>query len=446
MRKAVSKLILSCAFAFLLLGACATPGFADEPSASVPATTSLRISAPTVCAARASVTVVMTLEDTSGAPIPGQTVKLTRITSTTETLLSSGVTDANGRFSARVSTRSRIVMRARYSGSSAYRPSLSRSIALKPRAIVSKPWTHDWFAYPEQWLPARGSLWPAHPSTNAGTVILCERLESGKWVLRRAYKATIITSHGVSRYVGKFRLSTTGTWRVRIRHADNSHARTYSSGRAIKVTRWRDRYVGHKLGGFRTKRKLVAITIDDGPNKRTPEICTILERYGARGTFFFVDMLLKQNGYMRQARGAYLRGHEIANHTATHSPLTGSYAHSLREATLARDRITKAIGFTPIWIRAMGGGIDSTGMRAVVNTHQLYTNWSIDSYDSHARYTAPDTLYHNVVDHVHPGDVILIHQTHPESVVALPHILRTLKARGYRMVTVSELASQSNHR
>ncbi len=58
-------------------------------------------------------------------------------------------------------------------------------------------------------------------------------------------------------------------------------------------------------------------------------------------------------------------------------------------------------------------------------------------------YTAPDKLYHNVVDHVRAGDVILLHQTHPESIRALPRSARSLKARGYKMVTLSKLASVS---
>ena len=82
-------------------------------------------------------------------------------------------------------------------------------------------------------------------------------------------------------------------------------------------------------------------------------------------------------------------------------------------------------------------------LKAVVATGQLYINWSIDSYDSHQLYTDPDVIYHNVIGSVHKGSVILLHQTHPESVAALPRICAWLKAHGYKMVTVSELAFYS---
>jgi peptidoglycan/xylan/chitin deacetylase (PgdA/CDA1 family) len=108
--------------------------------------------------------------------------------------------------------------------------------------------------------------------------------------------------------------------------------------------------------------------------------------------------------------------------------------------------IRKATGFSPTWVRAMGGGIDSTGMKAVIKTGQLYCNWSVDSYDSHRRYTPPNVLYHNVVDHVRPGDVILVHQTHRETIEVLPRICKELRRRGYKMVTLSELAAASRPR
>jgi len=226
---------------------------------------------------------------------------------------------------------------------------------------------------------------------------------------------------------------------------DAGHAETLGPARTVVVKNWRKRYVGKRLGGFHNHKKMVAITIDDGPNRRTMQICSILEKYDAKGTFFFTRELLNR-GNRWQARRAYDRGHEIANHTVSHQMLMGSFATSYRQARLPMATIRTATGFDPIWVRAMGGGIDRTGMRAVVKTGQLYCNWSLDSYDSHARYTPPSTLYRIVIHGVNSGDVILIHQTHPETVKALPAICRELKRRGYKMVTLSELAANSTAR
>jgi peptidoglycan-N-acetylglucosamine deacetylase len=228
-------------------------------------------------------------------------------------------------------------------------------------------------------------------------------------------------------------------------HEDSQHARTWGPAQRIEVTNWPRRYSGERLHGYKAPSKMVAITIDDGPNSRTLEICSILEKYGARGTFFFTKKLLDR-GHLGQAKKVYNRGHEIANHTANHDMLTRSYAFDYKSVATTRDTIRKAIGFSPRWVRPMGGGIDSTGVRAINDSGQLCAIWSLDSLDSHARYTPPNTIYHNVVDHTRSGDVILIHQTHPESIKALPHILLTLKARGYQLVTLSKLAAVSRQR
>lgn len=412
--------------------------------ATTPVASVLKLSAPSTISAKKSATIVASLVTTGGAPIVGRTVTIRTVASTPVTL-GSGKTDSAGRFSVKTSPTSKIVVQAKFSGDSAYYASTSAQVTIKPKVRLGSPWTHDTIAYPGQRLPARGSLWPKHSKKSTSTTIVCERLEKGKWVQRASYKAKIVNTKSGSRYDAVIKLPKSGTWRVRAKHADSGHATTYGPATKIKVTDWRSRYKGKKNGGFKNKKKMVAITIDDGPNKRTLEICSILEKYDAKGTFFFTRQLLK-HGYMSQAEKAYNRGHEIANHTATHQMLTGSYRRSYRQAYLPMGTIRKATGFAPIWVRAMGGGIDRTGMRAVRKTGQLYINWSIDSYDSHQRYTSPNVLYHNVVDHVKSGDVILIHQTHPESVKALPRICKELKRRGYKMVTVSELAANSKPR
>ncbi len=422
----------------------ATAAFA-EPPISEPATTTLALAAPAVIAAHESTTVVATLEQTAGVPVAGRAVVILRSTSTTETTLAAGFTDSDGHFSAVVQPTSRLVVRATFAGDIEYLASESATAAITPKVALSKPWTHDEFASPGQWLPARGTLWPKHSKTSTSTRIVCERKEDGKWVVKRTFPTKITNKNGKSYYAGKFRIPSTGSWRVRVRHDDVSHARSYSKSRYVTVTNWRKRYVGKRVHGLKPPRKMVAITIDDGPNARSLAICSILEKYDAKGTFFFVRRLMR-SGYLGQTKKIYDRGHEVENHTARHDMLMGPYADNYASIASTKATIHGATGYDSIWVRPMGGGINATGDRAIRNAGQLCAIWSVDSYDSHAQYTAPDKLYHNVVDHVRSGDVILIHQTHPETVKALPRICATLKARGYKMVTLSKMASVSRMR
>jgi peptidoglycan/xylan/chitin deacetylase (PgdA/CDA1 family) len=436
-----------CASAFALLivlglpvSAIAAPIVGDSIARSSVVTLAL----PATCAAHETTQAVATLCDDLGVPLAGEPVRIEQVYPS-RSVIASGLTDAGGHLRATVSPRSRIALIAIFDGDATYLPAMSPTASISPRVELSQPWTHDSFAYPGQWLPARGTLLPKHSAASTSTTVVCQRLEHGAWVTHSRFKAAITNTKAASHFSAKVRFSSIGSWRVVAEHQDDAHALSKSRPTAVKVTSWRDRYKGRKVGGFRTKQKLVAITIDDGPNKRTLKICSILEKYGARGTFFFTRKLLVR-GYGPQAKKAYDRGHEIENHTISHAKLIRSYAFDRREALGTMQYLQKAIGFPSTWVRAMGGEIDATGMRAVASTNQLYCNWSIDSNDSHQRYMAPSKVYSNVVAHVRPGDVILIHQTHPESVAALPRICRELRRRGFKMVTLSRLASVSKPR
>jgi peptidoglycan/xylan/chitin deacetylase (PgdA/CDA1 family) len=46
---------------------------------------------------------------------------------------------------------------------------------------------------------------------------------------------------------------------------------------------------------IRTKSKVVALTIDDGPTTSTPKILKVLKKYGAQATFFVIGSQIPNN-------------------------------------------------------------------------------------------------------------------------------------------------------
>ena len=76
--------------------------------------------------------------------------------------------------------------------------------------------------------------------------------------------------------------------------------------------------------GFRTSRdeifhqaKTAWLTIDDGPDPdTTPQVLALLEKYGARATFFLIGA--KAAKYPALTRMIFDAGHTIGNHTQTH--------------------------------------------------------------------------------------------------------------------------------
>jgi peptidoglycan/xylan/chitin deacetylase (PgdA/CDA1 family) len=70
--------------------------------------------------------------------------------------------------------------------------------------------------------------------------------------------------------------------------------------------------------------------------------------------------------------------------------------------------------------------------------------WSVDSED----YTQPgvEAIVRNVVDAVRPGSIVLMHDgggERSQTVAALPRIVRELRRRDYRFVSVPHLLLES---
>ena len=69
--------------------------------------------------------------------------------------------------------------------------------------------------------------------------------------------------------------------------------------------------------------KVVALTFDDGPHpEQTPKVLDVLEKYGAKGTFFVIGKNIAGNEAV--VRRILDDGHEIGNHTYTHPLRSGS--------------------------------------------------------------------------------------------------------------------------
>lgn len=63
--------------------------------------------------------------------------------------------------------------------------------------------------------------------------------------------------------------------------------------------------------------------------------------------------------------------------------------------------------------------------------------WSIDTRDWENKNTA--TIRANVRNNIHPGAIVLQHDTISQSVAAVPGIVADLRARDYHFVTVEDL-------
>jgi peptidoglycan/xylan/chitin deacetylase (PgdA/CDA1 family) len=203
------------------------------------------------------------------------------------------------------------------------------------------------------------------------------------------------------------------------------------------------RIVGCRSGGTSAflhgpRVRKVAIGFDDGPAADTGAFVTMLERARARATFFMIG---------RQVSGSYralmlreLRnGDVLGDHTWDHPDLTRS--PEVRGELLRTIAAIRAqVGYTPCVFRPPYGAYDESVLRTARSLGLSTVLWNVDPAD----YTQPGAaaIEARVLAQVRPGSIIISHDgggPRGQTLAAYPGIIRKLRARGYRIVTVLEL-------
>lgn len=187
------------------------------------------------------------------------------------------------------------------------------------------------------------------------------------------------------------------------------------------------------------KGKYVALTFDDGPHpKVTPRVLKALKQYNAKATFFMLGVQVEY--YPDMAKKVAEAGHEIANHSESHPNLAKMNLNAVRQqVTKASDRIEAATGVKPTLFRPPYGAINDSVRQVMKEQKTSMILWSVDSLDWKSKNA--QAVNKEVMQHVRPGSIVLMHDIHASTADALPQLLESLKKQGYQFVTVSQLLS-----
>ena len=185
--------------------------------------------------------------------------------------------------------------------------------------------------------------------------------------------------------------------------------------------------------------KEVALTFDDGPGPFTPQVLSVLEQNHARATFFVIGRMLRYFGSstVREIED----GDVIGDHTENHPMLAHLPAHEQHEELFEQiARVELLGGRRPVLFRPPYGSFNATTMRELQRLHLLMVLWSVDTDD----YEQPGvpTIVQRAIEGAHPGAIILMHDAggqRQQTIEALPTIIKQLRARGYKLVTVPRL-------
>jgi len=181
------------------------------------------------------------------------------------------------------------------------------------------------------------------------------------------------------------------------------------------------------------ERKALALTFDDGPSEYTPEFLRVLREKGVHATFFEIGQ--EMPGREDTMRQILAEGDEIGDHTMNHVEFPG-----YSQIAGAAARIEDYTHFKPCLFRPPGGGVNESVIADAGSLGMRTVTWDVDPRD----WSLPGTgaIYSNIVGNAQPGSIVLMHDgggPRSETLAALPQVIDTLRARGYRFATVSEL-------
>lgn len=182
------------------------------------------------------------------------------------------------------------------------------------------------------------------------------------------------------------------------------------------------------------QRPMIALTFDDGPGEYTEELLNCLVENNAKATFFMLGQNVE--AYPEIAKKVSDAGMELGNHSYSHPDLVTIGAEAAAQQVSNTDVALKAAtGFEATVMRPPGGSFNDSVKAAI--DHPLII-WSIDTRDWATK--SEDQTYQVVMDNAQDGSVVLMHDIHEWSVKAAIRMIPDLIAKGFKLVTVSELA------
>jgi peptidoglycan/xylan/chitin deacetylase (PgdA/CDA1 family) len=187
-----------------------------------------------------------------------------------------------------------------------------------------------------------------------------------------------------------------------------------------------------------TRERAVALTLDDGPDSSsTGEILRVLREHDAHATFFLISEHVR--GQEALVSSIVADGHEIGNHLTRDE---ASIRLSPRDfAAAVRDAGAVLARFGPVrWLRPGSAWHNETILDTIAATGYRCALASVYPYDPYLPSSRLAAAY--ILTNVRPGAIVVLHERRARgrrTVRTLGRILPALRARGYRVLTLSEL-------
>ena len=188
--------------------------------------------------------------------------------------------------------------------------------------------------------------------------------------------------------------------------------------------------------------KEIAISFDAAwGSDKTSQILDILSEHSVTANFFLVGMWVDKNEDL--VRQIDSQGLEIGTHSNTHPDFTKLSKKQMElELTTSCSKIQKITGKKVNLFRVPYGAYNNDVLSTAENLNLKTIQWDVDSLDWKG--ISSTQIASNIVTKVSSGSIILCHNNADHIVEALPSVLSSLKSRGYKFVTISNLLLSGN--
>jgi peptidoglycan/xylan/chitin deacetylase (PgdA/CDA1 family)/tetratricopeptide (TPR) repeat protein len=201
-----------------------------------------------------------------------------------------------------------------------------------------------------------------------------------------------------------------------------------------------------EMFGTELRQKTIALTFDDGPHPRyTDQVLAILKKYGLHAVFFEVGKNLgtatgKNEVTLGPIAPASYRilesGSTLGNHSYSHPVLPKLDAAALtKEIDSTSAFLTYILKSPPALFRPPYGAANADILAKIQADNMKTVIWNVDSEDWAD--PVPNSVAQRVITQVEKQQrgIVLFHDIHKVGLDALPIVIETLQADGYKFVS-----------